>query len=137
MTDPLSPSIRPLFRAVAEGFLAPAREYDEGEWTRAEGVVVDALRDRSPAMVRQVQLFLRLVNLLPLVTRGRTLRRLSPEERGVHGLPWLRVADASLVPDALQINPYLTIMALADRVAEGVRGDLGSLAAPTELGEEA
>jgi choline dehydrogenase-like flavoprotein len=42
----------------------------------------------------------------------------------VHGLPWLRVADASLFPDALEINPYLTIMALADRVAEGVRADL-------------
>ncbi|MBT8396273.1 MAG: GMC family oxidoreductase [Gemmatimonadetes bacterium] len=38
----------------------------------------------------------------------------------VHGYPWLRVADASLFPDALEINPYLTIMALADRVAEGV-----------------
>ena len=42
----------------------------------------------------------------------------------VHGYPWLRVADASLFPDALEINPYLTIMALADRVAEGVLGDL-------------
>jgi choline dehydrogenase-like flavoprotein len=41
----------------------------------------------------------------------------------VHGHPWLRVADASLFPDALQINPYLTIMALADRVAEGVLRD--------------
>lgn len=38
----------------------------------------------------------------------------------VHGRPWLRVADASLFPDSLEINPYLTIMALADRVAEGV-----------------
>ena len=47
----------------------------------------------------------------------------------VHGHPWLRVADASLFPDALQINPYLTIMALADRVAEGVLRDsqLGGL----------
>ncbi len=42
----------------------------------------------------------------------------------VHGLPWLRVADASLFPDALEINPYVTIMALADRVAEGIRADL-------------
>ncbi len=41
----------------------------------------------------------------------------------VHGLPWLRVADASLFPDALEINPYLTIMGLADRVAEGIRSD--------------
>lgn len=47
----------------------------------------------------------------------------------VHGLPWLRVADASLFPDSLEINPYLTIMALADRVAEGVRRDAPALLA--------
>ena len=45
----------------------------------------------------------------------------------VHGAPWLRVADASLFPDALEINPYLTIMALADRVAESIRADAGAL----------
>jgi choline dehydrogenase-like flavoprotein len=45
----------------------------------------------------------------------------------VHGLPWLRVADSSLFPDALEINPYLTVMALADRTAEGVRRDLAQL----------
>lgn len=51
----------------------------------------------------------------------------------VHGVPWLRVADASLFPDALEINPYLTIMALADRVAEGIRRDARDLlAAPVE-----
>ena len=47
----------------------------------------------------------------------------------VHGVPWLRVADASLFPDALEINPYLTVMALADRVAEGIRNDMGALMA--------
>jgi len=47
----------------------------------------------------------------------------------VYGLPWLRVADASLFPDSLEINPYVTIMALADRVAEAIRVD-----APTLLG---
>ncbi|MFQ5746343.1 MAG: GMC family oxidoreductase N-terminal domain-containing protein [Gemmatimonadota bacterium] len=45
----------------------------------------------------------------------------------VHGLPWLRVADASLFPDALHINPYLTVMVLAGRAADGVLGDLGSM----------
>lgn len=39
----------------------------------------------------------------------------------VHGVPWLHVADASLFPAAARINPYPTIMALADRVAEGIR----------------
>ena len=45
----------------------------------------------------------------------------------VHGLPWLRIADASLFPDSLEINPYVTIMALSDRVAEGVRSDAAAL----------
>lgn len=47
----------------------------------------------------------------------------------VHGLPWLFVADASLFPRCAGINPYITIMALADRVAERVRGRLAGLPA--------
>jgi len=47
----------------------------------------------------------------------------------VHGVPWLRIADSSLFPDALQINPYLTVMALADRVAETARSDVAELRA--------
>jgi len=43
----------------------------------------------------------------------------------VHGMPWLRVADSSLFPDSVEINPYLTIMALADRVADALLEDLG------------
>lgn len=43
----------------------------------------------------------------------------------VHGKKDLYVADASLFPNSVEINPYLTIMALADRVAEGIRRDLG------------
>jgi choline dehydrogenase-like flavoprotein len=50
------------------------------------------------------------------------------DSRGrIAGFPWLRVADASLFPDALEINPYLTIMALADRVAEGIRSEIGAV----------
>ncbi len=41
-----------------------------------------------------------------------------------HGVPWLRIADSSLFPDSLEINPYLTIMALSDRVAEKLREEL-------------
>jgi choline dehydrogenase-like flavoprotein len=50
----------------------------------------------------------------------------------VHGIPWLRVADASLFPDALEINPYVTIMALADRVAEKIREEASWLLASRE-----
>ena len=44
----------------------------------------------------------------------------------VHGKKGLYVADASLFPDSVEINPYLTIMAIADRVAEGIRSELGA-----------
>ncbi len=47
----------------------------------------------------------------------------------VHGAPGLFVGDASLFPRCAEINPYVTIMALADRVAEGVRRDWPALKA--------
>jgi choline dehydrogenase-like flavoprotein len=45
----------------------------------------------------------------------------------VHAIPWLFVADSSLFPNSLEINPYLTIMALADRVAETIRKEAHTL----------
>jgi choline dehydrogenase-like flavoprotein len=43
------------------------------------------------------------------------------DSRGrVNGIPWLSVADSSLFPNSVEINPYLTVMALADRVAESI-----------------
>jgi len=45
----------------------------------------------------------------------------------VHGMPWLYVADASLFPNSLEINPYITIMALADRAAQSIREEASAL----------
>lgn len=45
----------------------------------------------------------------------------------VHGVSWLRVADSALFPDSLEINPYVTVMALADRVSEGVLAEAREL----------
>jgi choline dehydrogenase-like flavoprotein len=45
----------------------------------------------------------------------------------VHGVPWLYVADSSLFPKASEINPYVTVMALADRAAESIRANAGEL----------
>ena len=38
----------------------------------------------------------------------------------VHGVPGLYVADASLMPGSTAVNPQITIMALATRVAHGI-----------------
>ena len=45
----------------------------------------------------------------------------------VHGVPWLYAADASLFPRCSEVNPYLTVMALADRIAERIRDNAGDL----------
>jgi choline dehydrogenase-like flavoprotein len=45
----------------------------------------------------------------------------------VHDMPWLHVADSSLFPQCSEVNPYVTVMALADRVAEGIRNNAGEL----------
>lgn len=44
----------------------------------------------------------------------------------VHGYDWLYVADGSLFPKSSHVNPYLTIMALADRVSEELIETKGS-----------
>jgi len=48
----------------------------------------------------------------------------------VHGLPWLYVADASIFPRCSEVNPYITIMALADRIAEHIRSGARELLNP-------
>jgi cholesterol oxidase len=45
----------------------------------------------------------------------------------VHGVRGLYVGDSGLFPKASEINPYVTIMALADRVAEHIRTHAGEL----------
>ena len=47
----------------------------------------------------------------------------------VHNIPWLFCADSSLFPGSSEVNPYLTVMSLADRVAEGIRKNAGTLLA--------
>jgi choline dehydrogenase-like flavoprotein len=61
-------------------------------------------------------------------TMGRTPHDSVTDSHGqVHGVPGLFVADSSLFPNSLGINPYLTIMALADRVAEYIRSNAKKL----------
>lgn len=59
---------------------------------------------------------------------GRTAEDSVTDASGrVHGVPWLRIGDGSLFPDSLEINPYLTIMAVADRTAEALLADSTAL----------
>ena len=42
----------------------------------------------------------------------------------VHGTPGLWVGDASLFPSSCKVNPQITIMALATRLAEHLAADM-------------
>jgi choline dehydrogenase-like flavoprotein len=48
-----------------------------------------------------------------------------------HDVPGLYVADASLFPTSLRVNPMITIMAVARRIAAGLAGQLTTESRPT------
>ena len=45
----------------------------------------------------------------------------------VQGLQGLRMADASIMPDLVRVNPNATCMMIGERVADFIRGDEGNL----------
>jgi len=79
--QPVIPPVRGPFRAIGSVVLPTPDALDEEGWERAEAIVEHALSSRPPAVRRQVRLFLRVVNFLPLLRTGRTLVGLQPGHR--------------------------------------------------------
>ena len=80
-TAPALASLTPTLRALGSAMLPPSQALDEEGWRRAESIIEQALASRPPGVKRQLRFFLRAVNLLPLLSAGRTLRGLSPQRR--------------------------------------------------------
>ena len=68
--------VRAIFRAIVRAVVPSAEAMDEAGWTRAEGIVDDALADRPVSIRRQIVLFMRLVSWLAVPRYGRTFARL-------------------------------------------------------------
>lgn len=69
------------FRAIARTIVPEAERLGEPGWTELETIVERALAARSPALQRQLRLFIRLIGLLPLARYGRSFATLDPTRR--------------------------------------------------------
>jgi len=78
--SPLTP-VRGTFHALTATVVPDAAGLDERGWERLDAIVGEALATRPPSLVRQLRLFVRVVDLLPLLRHGRTFRGLSPARR--------------------------------------------------------
>lgn len=81
MVEPVLSSHRPVLRSIGQVMLPAPDALDEEGWRTAEAIMEDALAARPPSVKRQLRLFLRLLNLLPLFTTGRTLVKNPPKRR--------------------------------------------------------
>ena len=73
--------VRAVFRAVVVTVVPDASQLDEPDWLALEKLVEDALQIRPPALRRQLQLFLRAIQWLPVMRYGRTFTALNDEQR--------------------------------------------------------
>ncbi len=71
----------PIFRAVATTVVPEAAGLDAPQWARFEQLVAEALAVRPQRQQRHLQLFLRLVEWLPVFRYGRTFTSLDPARR--------------------------------------------------------
>lgn len=78
---PVLDAVREPFRALASTIVPEAEDLDAAGWARLETIVEEALAERPPAMQRQLALFVRLLDLIPLFRWGRTFRRLDRARR--------------------------------------------------------
>lgn len=115
-------SAKIFFAAGAKRVHAPATDRFFIEATQAD--LVDRLITRE--LFKLGQISISAAHLMGGCRMGTDPKTSVTDSWGrVHGQKDLYVADASLFPAASEVNPYLTIMALSDRVAEAVRRDLG------------
>ena len=78
---PVLPPFRGILRAIGSVVLPQPEALDAEGWREAEAIIESALAPRPAGVKRQLRLFLRLLNLMPLPSTGRTFERLSTEKR--------------------------------------------------------
>lgn len=93
---PSSPfdSVRQVFRSVAATVVPEAVRLDEQGWTELEQIIAQALESRPAGLRRQLALFVRALDLLPVFRYGRTFQGLDAARRNAF---LLGIQDAPLL----------------------------------------
>src|SRR5208282_541928 len=73
--------VRSIFRAVVSTVVPEAKELDERGWSELEALVETTLQDRPRAMHRQLRLFIRTIQWLPVFRHGKRFTSLSAKQR--------------------------------------------------------
>jgi hypothetical protein len=73
--------VRERFRTIARTIVPEAEGLDEGGWVELERIVEQGLASRPSAVRRQLRLFVRALDLLPLFRFGHTFRALDRQRR--------------------------------------------------------
>ncbi len=79
--EPLLAPVRPAFRALAGTIVPAAAALNEGQWEELEAIVEDYLSRRPAKLRRQLRLFVRLLEVLPVARYGRRFTALNAERR--------------------------------------------------------
>ena len=79
MPDLVLAPVRGPFRALAAAIVPAAASLSAAEWDELEAIVERALASRPAKMRRQLALFVRLLNVAPLLRHGRPFGALSPD----------------------------------------------------------
>jgi hypothetical protein len=79
-TSALAP-VRRAFRAVAETVVPEARVLPPEQWQALEAIVEGALSERPARLRRQLRLFVRMIEIVPVLRYGRGFTALDPGRR--------------------------------------------------------
>ncbi len=114
-------------RAVGSVVLPSPDALDEKGWEVAEAAIEKALAPLSVGVRRQIRLFLRLLNLLPVLTTGRTLCKLPVARRAAF---LSRVQRSRLTPFRRGLWGIRTLIFMGYYNQDRVRGEIGYAADP-------
>ena len=130
-------SLQEPLRAIGGVVLPSLPALDEDGWAEAEKIIEGALASKPPGIRRQIRLFLRLVNILPVFSTGRTLVRL-PQDRRAAFLR--RLHRSPLMPLRRGMWGIRTLLFLGYYNQDRVRKEIGYRADPwgwtAHFGEE-